>query len=228
MFNTEDPEMLNKLFTLAKGLANRRTQSVLDGNALIILEQQIRDAEREIASAKKAVAVAIAHNEGEKRHHKTVEARIADLENRAVVALSRDDLKMATEAAEAIALLEGERSASETAQATFSEEIGRMRLILRQGENKLMELKRGQRIAEAADKAQRLRIVCDTSPNTGLSGLRDAEETLLRLRTRQKHIDDAGTAFENIEAETSPSRLAERMGCPWVRRTRNGLGEPGS
>jgi phage shock protein A len=203
--------MFGTFITLVKGMANRQALAAVDDPALIILEQQIRAAEREVASARKAVASAIAHNQAEKRFRQILTARIAELKSRAIAALSKDDFGIATEAAEAIARLDGERDASETAQASFCEEIDCMKLVINRAEMKLFELKRGQWIAEAADEEQRLRIVFDTAPDGGLSGLREAEETLLRLRSRQKHLEDASAALTMLETETTPSRLAEKM-----------------
>ena len=112
-----------------------------------------------------------------------------------------------------IALLEAERDASAEAQKQFAAEIARLRANVRNAEMKLRELQRGQRIAAATDKAHKLREV---APQSGLSTLREAEETLLRLRTRQKQIDLTDAAMAEMDASGNPSAITEKLaeaGC---------------
>ena len=105
------------------------------------------------------------------------------------------------------------RDACEAAQKNFDVEIERMRLIVHASEMRLRELRRGERIAAAADRTQRLR---HGAPNSSLSALKDAEETLTRLRLRQKEIDVASAALDEMEHAADPGAIAEKLaaaGC---------------
>ena len=54
------------------------------------------------------------------------------------------------------------------------------------------------------------------APAGGLSTLKDAEETLERLRTRQKEIDATATAMDEMKSSNDPAALTERLasaGC---------------
>ena len=78
---------------------------------------------------------------------------------------------------------------------------------------RLRELQRGQRIAAAVDSTQRLR---ESAPGSSLSALKDAEETLLRLRTRQKQIDATAAAMAEMEQSGDPAAVSEKLaaaGC---------------
>lgn len=205
--------MIKAIFTLFRGRAHEAAEDFTDRNALAILRQQIRDCVATVASARKAVAVAIAQNDQEVAQHKQVLARIADLETRTIAAMEQGRTELAREAAESIALLEGEKTASEEAQAHFVVEIARMKTVLRKAETRLLELQRGQRIAAATDKAQRLRVV---EADIGTSSLREAEETLSRLRMRQQQIDSTADAMAELERTDNPATLTEKLaeaGC---------------
>jgi phage shock protein A len=205
--------MLKQFFALARGRAHEAAEAVADRNGLTILRQQIRDCAGAIAAARKAVAIAIAQNEQELAQGKKVVARIDDLEPRAVAALEQGRPALAREAAESIALLEAERDACEKAQANFGTEIERLKRIVRQSEMRLRELQRGERIAAAADRTQRLR---HQAPASGLSALKDAEATLVRLRTRQTEIDAACAALDEMDRSGDPAALIEKLaaaGC---------------
>src|SRR6476620_11580518 len=111
--------MLKTIVTLVRGAAFRAEEEFADRSALLILDQQIRDAAAGIERAKRALAVAIAQDEAEGRRLETTVSRIADLEERALAALNGHDEELAGEAAEAIAVMEADRDAIREARATF-------------------------------------------------------------------------------------------------------------
>ena len=111
--------MFKTLTTLIRGAAAKAEEDFADRHALLILDQQIRDAAAATERAKRALAIAIAQDEAEGKRLEATLKRIADLEERATAALAggRDDL--ATEAAEAIALMEADRDAIRKSRARF-------------------------------------------------------------------------------------------------------------
>ena len=119
--------MLKTFFTLVRGAAAAAEEDVADRSALLILDQQIRDAAAATARGKRALALAVAQDEAEGRRLEATLARIADLEERAAAALAagRDDL--AVEAAEAIAVMEDDRDAIREARASFAREAAHLR-----------------------------------------------------------------------------------------------------
>lgn len=205
--------MFKQIITLFRGAANTASEDFTDRHALLILQQQMRDSAHALSAARKAVAVAMAQNKQEQAQHKQLVERLKDLEDRAVAALEQDKQDLAREAAETIAMLEAERDASSQAQAQFTTEITRLRANVRGAEMRMRELQRGQRIASATDKAQKLRTQV---PESGLSSLTDAEETLSRLRQRQQHIDLTAEAMAELDATDNPARTIEKLaeaGC---------------
>ncbi len=211
--------MFKQIITLLRGAANQTAEDLTDRHALAILKQQMNDCGNAVISARKAVGIAIAQNEQEVMQHKRIITRIKDLEERALAALEQGKNKLAQEAAETIALLETECDATKQAQAQFSAEIERLKSIVRSAEMRLRELKRGQRIAAATDKAQRLR---ETVPGSGLAALKDAEDTLNRLRTRQQQIDMTAEAISEMEEMGDPARIIKKLaeaGCGTPQKT---------
>ncbi len=205
--------MFKSMFTLIRGTSHEAAQGVVDKNAMVILRQQIRDGADALNSAKKAVAIAIAQNNQEKRQHDKLVTRITDLEGRTVEAIEKGKDELAQEAAETIAILEAERDACEQAQSSFTKEIERLKRVVLQSEARLRDLKRGQRIADATDKTQRLK---QSNPNSGVSALEDAEATLSRLREKQVETDAASKAFDELSEVSNPETIAQKMsdaGC---------------
>lgn len=205
--------MLKQFFALVRGRSNDAAEVLLDANALAVLRQQIRDCAEAVTTAKRAVAIAIAQNGQEVEQHRRLAARIDDLESRTLAALEQDKTELAHEAAQTIALLEAEKAASEEAQSGFGREIDRLKATIRSSETRLRALQRGQRIATAVDRTQRLR---DIAPANAISTLRDAENTLARLRSRQAQMDAAAVAMAEMEQSTDPAAISEKLaaaGC---------------
>ncbi|MFK3781430.1 PspA/IM30 family protein [Agrobacterium sp. NPDC089420] len=204
--------MFNLIATLLRGRTHDAEQAVADRYAMPLLAQQIREAAKAIQSAQHALAVAIAQNEKERSQHAAVLSRIVDLEERTLTALSKGNDGLAREAADAIAFLEAERTASEQAQAQFANAIANLKATVRSAEGRLKELQRGERVARATDAAQKIN---HTSAGVSLATLDDAERTLERLRDRQKQTETVSAVLKQME-DPAPVGLVERLaeaGC---------------
>jgi phage shock protein A len=203
--------MLKTLITLVRGRTFAIADEVADQNALLILDQQMRDATGALDGAKKALAVATAQESQEGQRLDTTRARIDDLETRAVAAIEagRDDL--AAEAAEAIATLEAERDASATARGLFAAEIAKLKRHVLQHQMRFSQLERGRRIARAAEAVRVARRGRIEAAPIFEGTLTEAEATLARLRERQSEADAAEAAFDALDAATGPVAVAEKL-----------------
>src|SRR5919205_492817 len=163
--------MSKSFWTLLRGAVHAAEQDAIDRSALLILDQHIRDAAAGIERAKRALAVAIAQDEAEGKRLDTTLTRIADLEERAVAALNGGSEELATEAAEAIALMEQDRDSIREARATFAREIAGLKATVRKSSQRLAELERGRRIASAAESVRRLKTGDSRALPTGSAAL---------------------------------------------------------
>lgn len=119
--------MFKTVVTLFRGSVAAAGVELEDRTALLILDQQMRDAAAAVERSKRTLALAIAQDQQEGRKLEATVARIADLERRAVAALDGGREDLAKDAAEAIAGLEADRDAAMTARALFATEITRLK-----------------------------------------------------------------------------------------------------
>jgi phage shock protein A len=203
--------MIKTIFTLLRGGVAAAGEELGDRNALLILDQQMRDAAAAVERGKRTLALAIAQDQQEGRRLGVTTARIADLEVRATAALdaSREDL--AREAAQAIAALEADRDAALTARALFASEITRLRRYLAGAEARMTELDRGRRIARASEAVRALRRGGIEAARPYEATLPEAENTLRRLRERQIEAEAADQALMEIDAANGPIATAEKL-----------------
>ncbi len=203
--------MFKTVVTLFRGGVAAAGEELEDRTALLILDQQMRDAAAAIERAKRALAIAIGQDQLEGKRLEATKARIADLEARAVAALDggRDDL--ARDAAEAIAALEADRDAALTARTLFAAEIARLKRHAAEAEQRLAELDRGRRIARASEAVRALRRGGIEAARPYEATLPEAEATLKRLRERQIASQAAADALVDIDAADGPLATAERL-----------------
>ena len=202
--------MFKTLFTLVRGAAAAAEEEMIDRSALLILDPQIRDAASAVERGRRALAVAIAHDEAEGKRLEATLARIADLEERAVAALAGGRQDLAAEAAESIAVMEADRDAVREARTSFAREIAHLKRTTAEAGRRLAELERGRRIAQAAEAVRRLK----TRGPAGLSGaaaLADAEATLRRLRERQAEEAAIDASMESLDAGAVVDTIATRL-----------------
>ncbi len=203
--------MFNTIITLMRGRAAAAGEQVADRNALVILDQQMRDATGALERAKKATALAIAQDRQEGQRLDGIIRQIGDLEVRVSAALEAGNEALAREGAEAVARLEADRDAAQTARSLFAAEIERLRAHVIHAEGRIAALDRGRRIARAAQAVRGMRQGRIEEAGPYQSTLSEAEATLKRLREHQAEAQAAEEALDEIDAASGPARAAEKL-----------------
>ena len=203
--------MFKTVLTLFRGSVAAAGEELEDRSALLILDQQMRDAANAVERSKRSLALAIAGDQQEGRRLDATNARIADLEVRTTAALDGGREDLAREAAQAIANLEADRDAAMTARTLFASEITRMKRQVSSAEARITELDRGRRIARASEAVRALRRGGIEAARPYESTLPEAENTLKRLRERQIEAQAASDALIELDAATGPLATAEKL-----------------
>src|SRR5712672_3049678 len=141
--------MFKTVLTLFRGSVAAAGEELEDRSALLILDQQMRDASSAVERSKRTLALAIAQDQQEGRRLDATNARIADLELRATAA----------------------RDAAMTARTLFASEITRLKRQVGSAEARITDLDRGRRLARAAEAVRALR-------RGGIEAARPYESTL--------------------------------------------------
>jgi phage shock protein A len=203
--------MFKTVLTLFRGSVAAAGEDLEDRSALLILDQQMRDAGSAVERSKRTLAIAIAGDQQEGRRLDATNARIADLEARATAALDGGREDLAREAAQQIANLEADRDAAMTARTLFASEITRMKRQVAGAEARITELDRGRRIARASEAVRAMRRGGVEAARPYESTLPEAENTLKRLRDRQIDAQAADDALLELDAASGPLATAEKL-----------------
>src|SRR5262249_23057981 len=209
--HSREKAMFKTVFTLFRGSVAAAEEELQDRTALLILDQQMRDAGAAVDRSKRTLALAIAQDQQEGRRLDATNARITDLEVRTSAALDGGREDLAREAAQQIANLEADRDAAMTARTLFAQEIARLKRHVSSAEARLTELDRGRRIARASEAVRALRRGGVEAARPYESTLPEAENTLRRLRERQQEAQAADEALIEIDAAAGPLATAEKL-----------------
>ena len=203
--------MFKTVLTLFRGSVAAAGEELEDRSALLILDQQMRDAGTAVDRSKRTLAIAIAQDQMEGRRLDATCARIADLEVRATAALDGGREDLAREAAQQIANLEADRDAAMTARTLFASEITRLKRQVAGAEARITDLDRGRRLARAAEAVRVLRRGGIEAARPYESTLPEAENTLRRLRERQVEAQAADEALVELDTASGPLATAEKL-----------------
>ncbi len=203
--------MFKTVLTLFRGSVAAAGEELEDRSALLILDQQMRDAGTAVDRSKRTLAIAIAQDQMEGRRLDATCARIADLELRATAALDGGREDLAREAAQQIANLEADRDAAMTARTLFASEITRLKRQVAGAEARITDLDRGRRLARAAEAVRALRRGGIEAARPYESTLPEAENTLKRLRERQMEAQAADEALVELDTASGPLATAEKL-----------------
>jgi phage shock protein A len=203
--------MFKTVLTIFRGSVAAAGEELEDRTALLVLDQQMRDAGSAVERSKRTLALAIAQDQQEGRRLDATCARIADLELRATAALDGGREDLAREAAQQIANLEADRDAAMTARTLFASEITRLKRQVAGAEARITDLDRGRRLARAAEAVRSLRRGGIEAARPYESTLPEAESTLKRLRERQIEAHAADEALVELDTASGPLATAEKL-----------------
>lgn len=214
--------MLKPFVSLLRGIAADNEAAVLDANAVTLLRQQVREAAAALEGAKREMAVAMAFEAAERRALEALTRRAGEAEKGAIAALADGREDMAEDAARLIAALEDERRDREEAMKGFARDAARLRALVAAGHDRLRDLDRGLQLARVDEALRRAGANGRRSIAASVGALRQAEETLARIRQREVGEADISQALDALDAEIGVAdieRRMEAMGYAGKRRT---------
>lgn len=206
--------MFKTIATLFRGKTAEAGERLADDHALTILSQQLRDCAASLARAKTALALTIAQGNAESRRLDELDARIADLELRVRASLASQQDDLARAGATAIAALEEERAAAKNSGVAFEHQVATLRAAVANFETRLIDLERGRKLATVERQLRDARIGA-ADGDIVRSGLKEAEETLEKIRSRHALERESAAVLLTLEP-SSAKDAAERLaaaGC---------------
>ena len=205
--------MFKTVLTLFRGSVAAAGEELEDRSALLILDQQMRDAAAAVERAKRTLALAIAQDQQEGRRLDATNARIADLEVRATAALDGGREDLAREAAQA-----DRQSRSRPRRRDDRAHAVCVRNHAAEAPGRRCRSAHHRTRSRPPSSPAPSEAVRAHAPRRGRSGAplrsprcRKRRRTLKRLRERQIEAQAADEALIELDAASGPLATAEKL-----------------
>lgn len=200
-----------KLFTAMRGGANEAAESVVDSQAMRILDQELRDADNALRQARSDLAGMMATA---KRIEKRIEDNRAkedrDIQNaRSAMNAGREDL--ARGLAERVATVRAELQRDEADHANMQQQQQAMLRTVKDTEHRIAAMKREVESVKATDSLQRAQKAIASSHAGVNSRLGSAVGSLERIREKQAQLNARLEAGQELEALESGADLDRQL-----------------
>lgn len=202
---------LSKLFTAFRGAANDVGETIVDTQAMRILEQEVRDAKKHLDEAKENLAKVIAEQIGIERDIKRLKKSLEEYEGYAIQALDKGDEKLAEEIAEKVADLENELNTQQSVLEDYNSNINTLKQNIRDAERNIKSIEREISVVKTTDSVQKANTAAATKFSGSTSSLRTATDSLERIKKKQQQKADQMKAAMELQQEESGGDLQNKL-----------------
>lgn len=203
--------MLAKLSALFRGTAHDTAQSVVDANALKILDQEIRDADNNQGKARDDLAGLVARRRMAETELKSFQDQISKYENSARTALDRGQNDLALEVAGRIAELETEIGNRGPLIENMKAAEVRLRTAIATTDQKIETLRREIDIVKVNDSVQKAQTSVALQSAGAQSRIGSAADSLQRIKQRQAVNEEKLIAGQELEDRRTGADLDARL-----------------
>lgn len=191
--------MWNKFSALFRGAAYEGGQTVIDANALRILDQEIRDTDTAQAKARDDLAGLVARRRMLEAEGNQLAEQAKKYEVSAKGALDKGDEALALEVAQRIADLERDSGvkAGQVAELKAAEE--KLRAIIVATDAKIETLRREVEVVRVNESVQRAQASVAARTGAAGAGLGSAADSLKRIKERQAIREEKFKAASELE-----------------------------
>ena len=199
----------SKLFTLGRAAGNEAASAVVDANALRILDQEIRDADKAQGKARDDLAGLVARRRILEAEVLSFQAQIAKYEGSARVAVDKGNMDLARQVAQRIADLEQDISMKAPQVADMRQAEEQIHTAIAATDRKIEQLRREVDVVKVNESVQKAQATVAAS-GAG-SSLGSAADSLARIRERQMIRGEKIRAAGELEDRRTGADLDEKL-----------------
>ena len=203
--------MLAKLSALFRGTAHEAGQSLVDANALKILDQEIRDADTAQGKARDDLSGLVARRRMAENELQSFSEQIAKYESSARSALSQGKTDLAREVAVRIAELETEIGTRGPLIEGMKQAEARLRSAIAATDQKIETLKREVDIVKVNDSVQRAQTSVALQSQGAHSRIGSAADSLQRIKHKQAVQEEKLRAGQELEDRRTGADLDAKL-----------------
>lgn len=213
--------IFKKLVTALRGGINEVGESIIDSQALRILDQEIRDADEELRQAKESLANILAEQKLAEKQVESTKAQITEYEAYAIKALENNNEKLALEVAEKLSVLENQYENNKKQANYFAESVKNLRQTISQSEINIRNLKQQVDIVKATESVQKAQSAVAQRYGGSTAKLHTALDSLDRIKKRQEKAAATFEAKKELAANENPDSLDRKLEAAGIKAGNN-------
>lgn len=209
--------IITKIWTAMRGHATEAGQTIVDANALTILDQEMRDADSEIRKSKDNLAQVMAKRKVASDNLASKKAKLAEYIGYVEAALAKNDEALATEIAGKIAEHEAQVATDEGLIAEYDTSIASIRKSINEAEERLKRMKVKVDVVKAREhviKASQVAASANAGANSKVAG---ALESLERLQASQAERQARIESANELAKDGTDAGLEEKLRAAGIK-----------
>ena len=205
-----------KLITAVKGGANEAAQSVVDSQAIRILEQEIREAKEELRKSDHARTQILAKCKLSQQKVDGFNQSIAEYEAHARKAIDTDR-ELALDCAQKVSELKAERDQEQQYLDQFNASEKQLAKNIQQAKANLRRLEQQVDMVKATESVQKAQVAVSSRHMGANSKMKTATESLSRIQEKQKMRTAELEAAEELDSSESSDDLEKRLAAAGIK-----------
>jgi phage shock protein A len=203
--------IIEKLFTLIRGTATEAGQSIVDANALKILDQEIRDADSALQQSRTDLTKLMAERAVGNNKLTDKLAKLQEYNNYVPQLLAKGQRDLALEVSGKIATLEGDVADDQKIIGDTDTNIAKLQTSIKQAEMTVDRLKRQVDTVKATASVQRAQESIASKASGSNARLRTAVDSLDRIKQQQELKSAQIDAANQLEAQANGGELEQKL-----------------
>ncbi|MGR2738713.1 PspA/IM30 family protein [Billgrantia sp. Q4P2] len=203
--------IIKKLLTAVRGGATEAGQSIVDSQAIRILDQEIRDAEAALANSKTQLTEVMAKRQLSAKKAGDLKEKVNTLESSATAALNKGEEQLAHDVAVKLLEVQAELDAETKIVEQFDTSIASLRGSIRESENRIRNFKQQVSVVKATESVQKAQSAVAAHHSGQTSAMNTAMESLERIREKQALRSEQMAAAEQLNQEETGADLDARL-----------------
>ncbi|MFP8966855.1 PspA/IM30 family protein [Pokkaliibacter sp. CJK22405] len=203
--------VFSKLFTALRGHATTAAEAVADNQALVILDQEIRETETEIRKSEQALTSIVAKEKLSQQKVDSLQQAVSEHEGYAMAAMEKGNEALALEVAEKIAELEEQLATEKGFLEQVTASVAQLRKDLKNSKNNLRLMKQQVDTVKATASVQKAQESLASRHLNTNSKMRTASESLERIRAKQQQRSAEIDAARDMAADESGDDLKAKL-----------------
>lgn len=205
-----------KLVTAVKGGATEAAQSVVDSQAIRILEQEIREAKEELRKSDHARTQILAKCKLSQQKVNGYNQSISEFEEHARKAID-SDRELALDCAQKVSELKAERDQEQQYLDQFNQSEKQLAKNISQAKANLRRLEQQVDMVKATESVQKAQVAVSSRHMGANSKMKTATESLSRIQDKQKLRSAELEAAEELASSDSSDDLEKRLAAAGIK-----------